>query len=326
MAAPGSIAQYAKLIDPAINSIFFDEYKQLEPRLELVFNVGKQEYNQEQEVMYSGLGGMEAVAEGATIPEDAPIEMYSTTYTSEKYQSLLSLTYETKLWGKKDVAKEASKLQARQAARKVERLAASQFNNGFDTSFTSYGDGVPAFSVAHTRADGGSNQSNASSNGIPFNENNLEAAQIEFEETLDDRGELHDLYADTIIGPRALAKEICVVTKSEYKTGSADNDINPHFSGNSSMVEYRGLTIPNIVIWKYLGEYAGGLDTAWFLQSRDNHRFNWRWGEKTTMERNDSIGFKNNTIYWRVGFHASFGWSDWRGNWGSKGDGAAYSS
>ena len=57
--APGTIAQYSKLIDPAVRKHFIDRYEQLEPKLEMVYGrvEDARDYN-EQESLYSGMGSV----------------------------------------------------------------------------------------------------------------------------------------------------------------------------------------------------------------------------------------------------------------------------
>lgn len=327
MAAPGSVAQYAKLIDPAVHKYFTDHYAQLEPKLDAVMAVEDHKDYNTQESVYTGLGQLTSVAEGGTIPADAPIQGYSTTYTPAGYKGVESITMETKLYERDNLVEKAPKMLATAAARTTETQASSIFNNGFSTSYTSYGDAKPLFSTGHLRADGGSSWSNASATGAALTDDNLEVGIIALTEMLDDRGQPIYLTADTIVVPMALKKEALVITKSERRSGTNDNDVNVH---NGSMEMYKGLVIPNIVCWNYLGSYLGGSDTAWFLQDskfvQDGNSVKWKWKQKAKIERDDSPGFLNDMIYYKVTQHASYGWSNPRGNWGSKGDGAAYSN
>ena len=323
MAAPGTIAQYSRLIDPGVRKHFIDRYNQVKPNLEYAFKVEDARDQAEVESLYSGLSSLSTVQEGVTIPEDAPLQTYQTTYTQVKYATLASISYETKLWEKDNLVSDMPAQEAKTAARKVETLGASVYNNGFTTANTSYGDGKPLFSTDHDQAGGGASQSNASSTGITLTESNLETAQLALEQILDDRGEAVAVYADCLVVPPALRKEALIITKSEYRSETANNDLNVY---NGSMAEYAGATLDKVVCWKFLGSYLGGSDTAWYLLDKNEHLIKWKWGEKPNIERDDSVGFKNDLMYWKVRLFASHGWSDYRGSWGSQGDGAAYSS
>lgn len=317
----GTIAQYAKLIDPAVRKHAIDSYQEAEPKLEEIFKVETQTDYNEQEQNYTGIGELVSIAEGETYPQDAPIQSYGTTYTSVKYGKMITLTYETKLWEKDTMVSKAAKMGGKAAARKVEDLGSSVFNNAFNTANTSYGDSKPLCSVDHTRADGGTAQSNASATGITLTESNLETAQIAAIEVLDDRGQAIEIAPDTLLVPPALRKEGIIILKSPGRSNTSDNDINVY---NGSIQKYKGATLPNLICWNYLGAYLGGSDTAWFLVDSLNHQVKFKWGEKVKVEMDES--FENDIMQWKVRFFASTGWSDFRGVWGSKGDGQAYAS
>lgn len=200
-------------------------------------------------------------------------------------------------------------------------MGSSVPNNAFSTSYTSYGDTKPLCSTAHTRADGGSNQSNASATGITLTEENLETGILAMRGQLDDRGNLISMVPNVLLVPPALEKEALQIVKSSGRSDTADNDINVY-----NMKEYTGGQL-RVIVWDYLGAAAGGSDTAWFLLSQGDHQLNWGWRRKPSTEKLDlSVGAKNEVAYWKMDFRAAYGWRDWRGVWGSKGDGAAYSS
>jgi len=316
---PATRASNSKLIDPGIKKIWFDEYKQLEPKLEKVLKVESMSTAYEDETNYAGLGEVPEVAEGETYTEDAILHTYDTTYTAGKRGFLIPVSYELDEDQLKKVQGQ-TKTAARAVARTVEKLGASMLVNGYDTSYTSYGDSKPLFSVSHTRADGGTAQSNASSTGITLTDANLETGILSMRDQLDDRGNMIEAIPNVLLVPPALEKEAIIITKSDKRSGTADNDKNVN-----AMTEYTGGKL-NVIVWDYLGSAAGGSDTAWYLLGSD-HKLMWKWRIKPRIEKlNDSVGAKNDIYYWKARFRSTFGWSDWRCVWGSKGDGQAYAS
>lgn len=317
---PASEAVHSTLIDPGIKKYWFDEFKQLAPKLDKILKVGSMDEAYEVEQSYAGLGELPLVAEGATYTEDAVLETYATTYTPAKYGEFMTVTHE--LWDDQR-EKIAGKTQsaARAAARKIESLAASMFNNGFDTAYTSYGDTKPLFSVSHTRADGGTAQSNASATSITLTEANLETGILAMRNTLDDRGNLLDVVPNCLIVPPALEKEALIITKSDKRSETTDNDANVY-----GMTEYTGGKL-NVIVWNYLGAAAGGSDTAWFLLDKPQHKISWKWRVKPriTMQP-EAVGAKNDVWHWKTNFRAAYGWSNWVAAWASQGTGAAYAS
>lgn len=317
---PASTINNPNLIDPGIKKIWHDEFKQLSPKLEMLYKVENLDGAYEDHTGYTGLTELPVVPEGQSFTEDAPIPTYTTRFTAAKRGIDVPVTYE--LWADQR-AKVAGqvKSKARAVARTIEKIAASAFVNGFNTSYTSYGDAKPLFSTTHTRADGGSAQSNASGTGITLTEANLETAILAMRNQLDDRGNLLDIVPDVLIVPPALEKEAIIITGSDQRSGTADNDANVY-----NMSEYTGGKM-KVIVWNYLGAAAGGSDTAWFLQDSKQHQLTWKWRERPTIKRlPEAVGAKNEVWNWRARFRSDIGWTNWRALWGSKGDGAAYSS
>lgn len=191
--------------------------------------------------------------------------------------------------------------------RTAEYYAASVFNNAFSTSYTG-GDGVPLASTQHPRSDGGSTQSNASSTGIAFNETNLNTGLLALEGQLDDKGMKIAAEATTLIVPRDLRKTANIIVGSEGRPETADNDKN----------YYNGLGL-NIVSWHYLTS-----STAWFLLDKRLHLLQWFWRVKPEFKQDNA--FDTGMALYKGRMRFSKGWSDWRGVWGSEGDGSNYSS
>jgi len=317
---PLLIANNAKLVDPGIKEVLADQYSMLDKKLMQIFKSQEMRTISEDFAGYSGLGSIPQVDEAGEFGEDAIMHTYDTTMTADKYGALMSISYEMledDLSGAVGKSKEAS----RALTRKAEELGADVFNNAFDTSYTSYGDGLPLFSTAHTRADGGSNQSNASASGVVLSEANLETGILAMRNQLDDRGNLISITPNKLIVPPALEKEALIITNSQKRSNTADNDANVY-----NMAEYTGGRL-DVVVWDYLGAAAGGSDTAWFLLDDSNHKISWSWRRKPSVERLDkSVGAKNELYYWKFDFRAAYGWLDYRGAWGSKGDTSSYTS
>ncbi len=320
VSTPATIAANAKLVDPGIKAVLADEYSMLDEKLMKVFKPVEMRTISEEFAGYAGLGSIPKVSEAEEIGEDAILHTYDTTLTASKYAQLLPISYEL-LEDDLSGAIEKAKYGSRALVRKSEDLGSSVFRNAFSTSYTSYGDAKPLCSVSHTRADGGTAQSNASSTGITLTEANLETGILAMRAQLDDRGNLISVVPNTLLVPPALEKEALEIVKSSNRSGTANNDINVN-----NMREYTGGML-KVVVWDYLGAAAGGSDTAWFLLSDNDHEVNWGWRRKPAVKRLDeSVGAKNEIYYWKMSFRAAYGWRNWRGVWGSKGDAQAYSS
>lgn len=318
--APSYESGNAKLIDPGIRKVWNDIYQQLEPKLGLVAKVDTLNAAYENQTSYAGLGDVPNVGEGETYSEDAIMHTYDTTFTAAKYGTLMPVSYELFDDQFFQIAGKTESL-ARATARKVEKLAASMYNNGFNTSYTSFGDAKPLFSTIHPRGDGGAAQSNASTTSIVLSDPNLETMILLMRNALDDRGNLIDLVPDTLVLQPAQEAAGIRITKSLNRSGTADNDANVH-----NMSEYTGGML-KVVAWNYIGATASGTDTQWFLIDSALNPVTWKWREKPQIIKlPDAVGAKNDVWYWKAKFRSAYGWHDWRGVVGSKGDGTSYTS
>jgi hypothetical protein len=315
-----SIDQFQNLIDPAVQKHFFEYLEEHDAPLTPVLKLGSQDVYNHIEQNYAGINSLSAIGEGETFPTDDFRETYQTTYTPVKYGRTIEITYETQLFERMDLVAQAPKEAAGAAARKKQEIGSGIYKNGFSTSYTSYGDSRPLFSVQHARADGLGNVSNASGSGVTFTEANVEVGILAMESALSDTGRVLNVFADTVVLPPALRKEAVIILKSTNRSGIADNDTNPY---NSALHKMEG-AIPNIIIWKYLGAFAGGSDTAWYLLDSNAHRIQMLEADPVKVEKDVSNGFANDIMKWKVRGMWSTGWSDFRGVWGSKGDGAPY--
>src|ERR1035437_9096795 len=115
---------------------------------------------------------------------------------------------------KRDLDNVSKELKAAVARRK-ERLCAERIDNGMATSYTAYGqngaktitttggDGMAAFSSAHTREDGGSNMNNVIYDGttynLPFDYAGLKAAYRTAGLMVDPRGNPRILDLDVLL-------------------------------------------------------------------------------------------------------------------------------
>lgn len=321
-ANPLSTASLPNAIDRRVRKHFLDTYPTVEPMLDKLFKIARQEDATEYEEDYQGLAQYESTSEAETYKLDNFGEGYNTSYTPVKYTKRVPITYEAQKWDKAALT-EAGNVgaeMARAAADTIEERAASVFNNGFSTSYTSYGDALPLFSTAHTRPDGGTSQSNASATSITLSDENLETATQAFREQKNKRGRLVRTKPRVLLVPPALEAEALRITKSDQRSDTADNDVNVF-----NMREYYGGKMA-VIVWDYLSNTAGGSDTAWFLLDPQLHKVTWKWADKPMVRKDDTTGKQSDILYFLGMFYASYGWSDWIGTWGSQGTGAAYSS
>ena len=248
--------------------------------------------------------------EGVSLSYEDQAQGYDVTYTHLKFGLGSKVTYEMFQDDQHNVINRKPRHLARAKTRTKEQAAADIFNNGFTSgggglsTFTA-GDGVALFSTAHTRTDGGANQSNHTTADLA--EDSLETALVSMRATLDDKGQLQLVTPTTLIVPPSLEKEASILLNSTGRVGTGNNDINP----------YQGRL--NLVVWDYLGSAAGGSDTAWFITDKNLHQLNWFDRDDRGIEGPET-DFDNKTAKWSVVCRWSVGFSGWRGTYGSLGD------
>lgn len=294
-------------LDPAVRQIFFDRYDEEPQMMPKIFNVLTSSRDSETDSATTGFGKLVQTDELGALDYEDPVKMYRTVYTHLKYTKGFKVSQELVEDDQNNIIQQMPKALAKSVVFTTEYHAASVFNNGFDTSYTSYGDSKPLFSTQHTRADGGTSQSNASSTGLTLSEPNVETQRLLLEKALNDKGQIVNFQADTMIVPVDLRKTATIITESSLRPGTANNDVNI----------YEGVF--KVMPWRYLTS-----TTAWFLADSSNHLLNWFW--RVRPEFKSDYNFDADAALYKVRVRFSYGWSDWRGVVGSKGDGAPYSS
>lgn len=137
-----------------------------------------------------------------------------------------------------------------------DKNAFNEYNLGFTTATTN--DGVALFSNSHVSLSGGTIDNLETGT---LTEANLETAINSLIDQKTQDGTLGGHAPACLLVPTALFKEAMIITKSELRSATANNDLNYY-----SQV-YPGLQVK---FSPFLGSSFGGSDTAWFLLSR-NH-------------------------------------------------------
>jgi phage major head subunit gpT-like protein len=296
-------ANFGDLLEPGLRKIFDDTYAELPEVYTSIFHVNSSTIDVERDSSVTGFGLLTQTAEGAPITYEDPIQMYDVSYVHLKYTKGFKVSEELVEDDRYNVIKKKPQALARSCRRTAEYLAATVFNNGFSSG--TGGDGKYLFSVGHPRADGGTAQSNASATGVTLTEANLNTGLLAMRAQVDDKGMKIGVKADTLVVPPALEKVATILTSSNLRSGTADNDAN----------YYKGIV--KVVGWDWLSS-----STAWFLIDSSVAQLNWFWRVRPEFKQDNS--FDTGMALFKVRMRLSKGWSDWRGVWGSAGDGAAY--
>lgn len=258
-------AQALVLLEPKLSNIWHDAYPSQPAEYPAFVNTRTTKKATVTDFRMTGLGSLRLKGEGEPIVYDDPIFGNTVAYTPVRFASGYKVTQEMidhELYGQ---VEKIEKSLIKAAVDGQEVIAALLFNSGFGTTnadgFAAAGfDGLALFSTAHTRLDGGPTWRNRPSTDVDLGVTALQNALIDIDNWKDDRG--RPIYARpklVVISPedQFTAKEIL---QSEYKPGTANNEINAlKDAGLSYMVSH----------------YKTDTD-AWFVVT-DQHDMNFIW-------------------------------------------------
>ena len=295
-------AQLAKELEPGLNALFGLEYAQYENQHAEIFDTENSDRAFEEEVMLSGFGAASVKPEGTSVNFDSATESFTARYTHETVALAFSITegaVEDNLYDK--VSTRYTKALARSMAHTKQVKAANVLNNAFDSSFTG-GDGKELCATDHSTTSG--NQKNELSTAADLNETSLEQAMIDIAAFADDRGLKVAAKARKMIIPSALQFTAERLMKSAGRTGTADNDTNA--------LKSMGMIPEGYVVNNYLTD-----TDAFFIKTDvpNGMKHFQRAAVATSMEGD----FETGNVKYKARERYSFGFSDWRGIFGSPG-------
>lgn len=302
-------SDFGDLLEPGLRKVFDDRYSEIPLTFPEVFNVNQSSKQSETDTGVTGFGLLIETAEQDPITYEDPNLMFDVSYVHKKYTKGFKVSRELYEDEQYNVINKKPAALGRAARRTAEYWAAQVLNNAFSTSHTG-GDAKPLCSTAHPRSDGGTAQSNASAAGLVLNETNLETAMLAMRNQRDDKGMKIMAKSNIIIVPPALEKEASILVDSNLRPGQTS-------TGNVNEINfYKGKL--QVKVLDYLSS-----ETAWFLMDGALKEINWFWRIQPEFSQDNS--FDTDEALYKVRERFSNGWSDWRGVYGSKGDGNAYS-
>jgi len=229
-----SRAQELKQLLPGLNALFGEEYAKYENEHEEIYATENSERSFEEELKLSGFGAAPVKDEGAAIAYDTAQESFVARYTHETIAMGFSVTEEAmedNLYV--SLSGRYTKALSRAMAYTKQVKSAFPLNNGFTNSYQS-GDGVNLFTASgdgvtggdgHPLVSGGKN-SNRPSTAADLNETSLENAIIQISKWTDERGLKIAARPKKLIVPTDLQFTATRLLKSDYRVGTADNDVN----------------------------------------------------------------------------------------------------
>jgi hypothetical protein len=298
-----------KQLLPGLNAVVGLEYGQVDNEHLGLFDIEKSERSFEEEVMMTGLGTAPVKLEGAPVQFDDMQETFSTRYNHNTVALAFAITEEAFEDNLYDTwSKARAKALGRGMANTKQVQAANVFNNGFSTSFPG-GDGSPLFSTTHQTITGA--QSNADT--ADLSETAVQNAFIAISLYKDDRGILIGATGELILLPPQLQFTAFKILKSDLSTTLQTNST----TGITNVNDVNAL--------RAMGYFPKGMKInrrltdpdAWFIRTDvpNGTKMFVRAGLQTAMEGD----FDTGNLRYKARERYSFGWTDWRGWWGSDG-------
>lgn len=296
-------ADFRKQLQEGLNAVFGMAYKSYPEEWRTFFEVSNSNKAFEEDVLMAGFGAAPVKGEGAGVEYDEGAESYVARYNHETIALAFAITEEAEedgLYGA--LGSKYAKALARSLQHTKEVKGSNVLNNGFSASFPG-GDGVALFATNHPLWGGGT-QSNKLATPADLSEASIEAALIQIGDWVDERGIPVSVQAKCIVIPTELQFIAERILNSPFRSGTGDNDVNA---------------------LKTLGTLPGGVKVnhrltdadAWFIITDAPD------GLKHMVRKKVSRGiegdFETGNMRYKARERYSFGWSDYRGAFGSEG-------
>lgn len=298
-----SRASQIKQLEPGLNAIFGMEYKDYENEHVVLFDGETSNRAFEEEVLFPGFEGAVVKPEGGPVQYASTEEGWVARYNHETIALAFAITEEAmedNLYEK--LSTRLTKALARAMAHTKQVKAAAVYNNAFNSSFAG-GDGVELCDSAHPLQNGNT-LSNILAPAADLSEASLEAMLIAISELTDDRDVPKALMARSLHIPPELIFVAERLLATPYRPATADNDVNATYN---------------------LGMFPQGYHV--------NHRFtdpdaffirtdcpnSMKHFTRVAISNKFEGDFETGNVRYKARERYVFGWSDWRGVYGSPG-------
>jgi|TARA_Y100000052_G_scaffold1436_1_gene1140 hypothetical protein len=294
--------QLVKELEPGLNALFGLEYDRYENQHTEIFDLENSDRAFEEEVMLGGFGNAEVKPEGSGVVYEQAQETFTARYSHETIALAFSLTEEAvedNLYDK--ISTRYTKALARSMANTKQIKAANVLNRAFNSSFLG-GDDKELCATDHPTLSG--TQKNELSTAADLNETSLEQMLIDIADMKDERGMKIALRGMKMIIPVNLQFVAERLMKSAGRVGTADNDLNA--------VRSMGMVPQGYVVNNFLTD-----TDAFFIKTDapNGLKMFTRAPIRTAMEGD----FDTGNVRYKARERYSFGFSDWRGIFGSPG-------
>lgn len=311
-----------KALWPGVKGWYGQSYNEFDVQYNALFDKETSNRAYEEMVGATGFGLAQIKPEGQSIAFDDQSQAFITRYTHVRYALGYTITHEAMADNLYDVVgKRGAQDLAFSMRQTKEVVAANVYNRAFTAGFVG-GDGATMISDTHDNFTGG-DQSNESAASADLSETALEQAVIDIAKWETDRGLLINVKPTQLIVPSELQFEARRILDSEGRTtaslltefgtsgglstdglsSGATNDINAF----NAMGFFSSYTVNNYLT----------LPNAWFL--RTNCKNGPTCFQREEMVFSPDNDFDTENAKYKATERYSFGWTDWRGIYGSTG-------
>ena len=294
--------QLLKELVPGLHAIFGTEYKRYEDEAAVLFESEKSNRAFEEEVLFPGFGEASVKFEGQGVDYANTGEGWVARYTNETVAMAFSITEEAmedNLYDK--LSTRLTKALARSMAAAKQTKGAAVYNNSFTGGVYAGGDGVSLINSAHPLQDG-STASNTPSVQAELSETSWEQALIDIAGFTDDKSIPIAAQARTLHIPRQLVFVAERLMASPYRVGTADNDVNAIVSKGMVPGGYHvNHRFTNSKYWWLRTDVPNGMKHF----------------TRTPIETKMEGDFETGNVRYKSRERYVFGFSDWRGLYGS---------
>ena len=295
-------ALFTKQLNLGLNTVFGMEYDRYPEQWRSLYSTEQSMKAFEEDVQMIGFGAAPTKAEGAMINYDSGREGFVSRYVHETVALAFAITEEAEedgLYG--SLGAKYARALARSMQQTKEIKGANIFNNATTTSLG--GDGQALLDALHPLGGGGT-ASNILATPADLSETSLETLLVQISTAVDDRSIPVALSGRKLAVPPQLVFVAERIIKSNLRPGTADNDINA--------MRNMGMIPEGVVV----NQRFTNPDQYFILTDcPDGMKHFVRSPIKKAVEGD----FETGNLRYKCRERYSFGFTDWRGVYGSEG-------
>lgn len=283
--------QFGYLLDPGLRKIFIDEYALPEGILDQLYGVEKSTKSTEYDYAIGGIGDLEEFT--GTIGYTDFEGQYRISYTHREWVRGMKIERKLVDDDQYSVINKRPMQLALSAKRTREKHAATVFNNAFNTSVFTGGDGLALCDNSHTWEGTSTTQDNLYTTALSAT--SLASARLGMRDFSDENDNLLTAKGNILLVPPELeqtAYELTTTDRTPYDANNTNNFI--------KSLNYK------VMVWDYLTD----TNNWWLIDGRYAKMF-LKWFDRIPVEFNKDKDFDTYISKWSTYTRYSYGFSNW---------------